>query len=109
MSRSSWGEDGAYRQEHGHLRSVIRSGAVKALRANLTLYRNVKELCDISVLAGVSLKYDTHHQESEWMICPHALRRELFWDIHKPAHDGASQAIRCLKPRWYWPRLTCGV
>jgi len=39
-------EEGAvYRWEHGHLQTETHSDDVQALRANPTLYQNVKELC----------------------------------------------------------------
>jgi len=38
------GED-VYRWEHGHLWTETYSDNVQALRANPTLYQNVKELC----------------------------------------------------------------
>jgi len=39
------GEGAVYRWEHGHLRTETHSDKVQALRANPTLYQNVKELC----------------------------------------------------------------
>jgi len=39
------GEGTVYQWEHGHLWIETHSGDVQALRANSTLYQNVKELC----------------------------------------------------------------
>jgi len=39
------GEGAVYPWEHGHLRTETHSDDVQALRANPTLYQNVKELC----------------------------------------------------------------
>jgi len=38
-------EGAVYQWEHGHLRTETHSDGVQALHANLTLYKNVKELC----------------------------------------------------------------
>jgi len=43
--KTELGEDAVYRWEHGHLRIKTHLDDNQAIRANPTLYHNVKELC----------------------------------------------------------------
>jgi len=46
-SRNSWGRVTSIVLEHGHLPTNTQPDGVNALRANPTLYRNDKELCQL--------------------------------------------------------------
>jgi len=75
--------------------------------AELRLYCQRWESLRIGLdgLLTITLAATNGHPERKRVVCPAALRRELVWDTHKPAHAEVQRVLTKLQLQWYWPSM----